>query len=192
MATLQFSSLAKGPKTNLASCARNASPARGTQRSPTRPKASQMMPYIMLRVFLFFSFICFSFFGFSGGGGGRIHTELPLLFLPHLPSGGELAGSPTGFGSGLAGSLVPRRLRGSTSWWSAPCQKPWRSAAKPCAGTPSKREEGEKDHMAGSKQKYHFGVGAPLILEPILEGIGMFTGGFCPMTTWLNPEEQGG
>ena len=30
-------------------------------------------------------------------------------------------------------------------------------------------------------QWYHFGVGAPPILEPILVGVGMFTGG----TIWL-------
>ena len=33
----------------------------------------------------------------------------------------------------------------------------------------------------GQNQWYHFGVGAPLILEPILVGIGMFTGG----TIWI-------
>ena len=37
-------------------------------------------------------------------------------------------------------------------------------------------------HMAvGQNQWYHFGVGAPPILEPHLVGIGMFTGG----TIWL-------
>ena len=33
----------------------------------------------------------------------------------------------------------------------------------------------------GQNQRYHFGVGAPPILEPILVGIGMFTGG----TIWI-------
>ena len=33
----------------------------------------------------------------------------------------------------------------------------------------------------GQNQWYHFGVGAPPILEPILVGIGMFTGG----TIWI-------
>ena len=33
----------------------------------------------------------------------------------------------------------------------------------------------------GQKQWYHLGVGAPPILEPILVGIGMFTGG----TIWI-------
>ena len=31
--------------------------------------------------------------------------------------------------------------------------------------------------MAVGQNQYHFGVGAPPILEPILVGIGMFTGG---------------
>ena len=39
-----------------------------------------------------------------------------------------------------------------------------------------------KYYMAvGQNQWYHFGVGAPPILEPILVGIGMFTGG----TIWI-------
>ena len=34
------------------------------------------------------------------------------------------------------------------------------------------------EHVAaGQNQWYHFGVGAPPIVEPILVGIGMFTGG---------------
>ena len=36
----------------------------------------------------------------------------------------------------------------------------------------------QQTHMAMVRnQWYHFGVGAPLILEPILVGSGMFTGG---------------
>ena len=37
------------------------------------------------------------------------------------------------------------------------------------------------DFAVGQNQLYHFRVGAPPILEPILVGIGMFTGG----TIWL-------
>ena len=40
-------------------------------------------------------------------------------------------------------------------------------------------------HMAvGQHQWYHFGVGAPPILEPILVGIGMFTGGDRAFDPW--------
>ena len=43
---------------------------------------------------------------------------------------------------------------------------------------PSKRKSTGSRHMAvGQNQWYHVGVGAPPILEPILVGIGMFTGG---------------
>ena len=39
-------------------------------------------------------------------------------------------------------------------------------------------------HILGQNQWYHFGVGAPPILEPILAGIGMFTGtGERPLVT---------
>ena len=38
----------------------------------------------------------------------------------------------------------------------------------------------------GQNQWYHLGVGAPPILEPILVGIGMFTGG----TIWILPFGQ--
>ena len=42
----------------------------------------------------------------------------------------------------------------------------------------------------GQNQWYHFWVGAPPMLEPILVGIGMFTGGydlaFDPMAKWLS------
>ena len=38
-------------------------------------------------------------------------------------------------------------------------------------------DSGISNMAVGQNQWYHFGVGAPTILEPILVGIGMFTGG---------------
>ena len=46
------------------------------------------------------------------------------------------------------------------------------------ATPPSQTWDSCPKHVAvGQNQWYHFGVGAPPILEPILVGIGMFTGG---------------
>ena len=38
-------------------------------------------------------------------------------------------------------------------------------------------QSSKTDLAVGQNQWYHFGVGAPPILEPTLVGIGMFTGG---------------
>ena len=48
-------------------------------------------------------------------------------------------------------------------------------------------------HGCGSKPMgSHFGVGAPPILEPILVGIGMFTGGVRGFDPWPHANELGG
>ena len=60
---------------------------------------------------------------------------------------------------------------------------PLRNTSNPRSKAPSggKPKPSCTNVAVGQHQWYHFGVGAPPILEPILVGIGMFTGG----TIWV-------